>query len=139
MKYLATIALFSAFGFRYADAAVPPIQDKTLVVNEFIPNEEVPKYFQISDCVLLFYLYATPSGIESLSYNFDMPLLATNVGHFPETIKDGFNGYLVEPDNIEDMMNKMNFFIEHPIPRENVAKAKEKMSWANYAEAIMKS
>ena len=115
------------------------IRDKTLVINEFIPNEEVPKYFQISDCVLLFYLYATPSGIESLSYNFDMPLLATNVGHFPETIKDGFNGYLVEPDNIEDMTDKMDFFIEHPIPRENVAKAKVTMSWDNYAAAIMKS
>ena len=115
------------------------IRDKTLVINEFIPNEEVPKYFQISDCVLLFYLYATPSGIESLSYNFDMPLLATNVGHFPETIKDGFNGYLVEPENIEDMADKMDFFIEHPIARENVAKAKETMSWDNYAAAIMKS
>ena len=115
------------------------ISDRCLVVNEFIPNEDVHKYFQISDCVLLFYLYATPSGIESLSYNFDMPLLATNVGHFPETIKDGFNGYLVEPENIQDMKDKMNYFIEHPIPRENVAKAKAHMSWENYAEAIMAS
>jgi glycosyltransferase involved in cell wall biosynthesis len=115
------------------------IKDRCLVVNEFIPNEDVHKYFQISDCVLLFYLYATPSGIESLSYNFDMPLLATNVGHFPETIKDGFNGYLVEPENIQDMKEKMKYFLEHPIPRENVAKAKEHMSWKNYAEAIMKS
>ncbi|MEQ8522209.1 MAG: glycosyltransferase, partial [Vicingaceae bacterium] len=115
------------------------IRSKCLIVNEFIPNENVPQYFQASDCVLLFYLYATPSGIESLSYNFDMPLLATNVGHFPETIKDGFNGYLVEPDNIEDMKNKMNKFIEQPIPRENVAKSKETMSWQNYAETIMTS
>lgn len=115
------------------------IEDRCLVVNEFIPNEEVHKYFQISDCVLLFYLYATPSGIESLSYNFDMPLLATKVGHFPETIKDGFNGYLAEPDNVDDMANKMAMFLEKPIPRSNVASAKENMSWKNYAEAIMKS
>ena len=61
------------------------------------------------------------------------------MGHFPETIKDGFNGYLVEPDNIDDMVRKMNHFIENPINRDNVASAKEKMSWANYAAAIMKS
>ncbi len=113
------------------------IQDRCLVVNEFIPNEDVNKYFQISDCVLLFYLYATPSGIESLSYNFDMPLIATRVGHFPETIKDGFNGYLVEPENIQDMKDKMNYFIENPIPRSNVAEAKKHMSWENYAAAIL--
>ena len=32
--------------------------------NEFIPNEDVHKYFQVSDCVVLYYLTAsTPSGI----------------------------------------------------------------------------
>ena len=115
------------------------LQDKTAVFNEFIPNEDVHKYFQVSDCILLFYLYATPSGIESLSYNFDMPLIATNVGHFPETIKDGFNGFLAEPENIEDMKNKMIQFLENPISRSNVAQAKEQMSWAKYVDAIMLS
>lgn len=113
------------------------LRDKTLVVNEFIPNEDVHKYFQISDCVLLFYLYATPSGIESLSYNFNMPLIATRVGHFPETIEDGVSGYLTEPDDVEDMKNKMKLFLEKPIDRKNVEKAKVHMSWENYAEAIM--
>ena len=115
------------------------LKDKTAVFNEFIANEDVHKYFQVSDCVLLFYLYATPSGIESLSYNFDLPLIATRVGHFPETIKDGFNGFLAEPENIVDMKNKMNQFIENPIPRSNVSQAKDTMSWAKYADAILKS
>lgn len=115
------------------------IEDKCLIVNEFIPNEDVHKYFQISDCVLLFYLYATPSGIESLSYNFDMPIIATRVGHFPETISDGINGYLAEPENITDMKNKMLLFLEKPISRSNVAKTREKLSWENYASVIMAS
>jgi len=56
------------------------IQGNTMVVNEFIPNEDVNKYFQSSDNVVLYYLTATPSGVESLSYNFSMPILATKVG-----------------------------------------------------------
>jgi glycosyltransferase involved in cell wall biosynthesis len=63
------------------------------VVNSFVPNEEVHKYFQASDAIMLYYLTATPSGVESIGYNFRMPILATRVGHFPETIKDGYNGY----------------------------------------------
>ena len=62
------------------------LKEQVTVVNRFIPNEEVPNYFQVSDCIVLYYLTATPSGVESLSYNFDLPVLATRVGHFPETV-----------------------------------------------------
>jgi glycosyltransferase involved in cell wall biosynthesis len=113
------------------------LQDKVLIKNEFVANEEVHKYFQISDTVLLFYLYATPSGVESLTYNFKMPIVAARVGHFPETIKEGFNGYLAEPENIEDMARVMELSITNPIPRENVEEATKSMSWANYAKAIL--
>ncbi|MFT5511609.1 MAG: glycosyltransferase involved in cell wall biosynthesis, partial [Bacteroidia bacterium] len=81
------------------------IEDKCVVFNSFIPNEDVNKYFQVSDCVVLYYLTATPSGIESLSYNFKLPILATKVGHFPETIKEGYNGYLAEDQDIISMSN----------------------------------
>ncbi len=113
------------------------LQDKTMVVNQFIPNEDVNKYFQVSDNVILFYEYATPSGIESLSYNFKLPILATAVGHFPETVKDGFNGYLATPEDVDSMADVMLKSLEHPIDRNNVAATTEKLSWHNYALAIL--
>ena len=115
------------------------LEDRTLVVDRFIPNEEVPPYFQAADTIVLFYETATPSGVESLSYNFKLPAVATRVGHFPETITDGFNGYLAEPRNIADMVRVMNASIEQPIPRENVVEATKTMSWANYAKAVLKA
>ena len=115
------------------------ISDRTLVVDRFIPNEDVPPYFQAADSIVLFYETATPSGVESLSYNFKLPAVATRVGHFPETITDGFNGYLAEPRDIADMVRVMNAMIERPIPRANVVEATKEMSWANYAKAILRS
>lgn len=112
------------------------IQDAVCVVNEFVPNEEVHKYFQVSDNLLLFYLTATPSGVESIGYNFRMPMLATAVGHFPETVKDGYNGYLAQDKDVDDMCRVMLKAINNPIPRENVAKTALGMSWSNYAAAI---
>ncbi|WP_421774083.1 glycosyltransferase [Gracilimonas sp.] len=114
------------------------LEGSTVVKNEFIPNEDVNKYFQVSDCSVLYYLTATPSGVESLTYNFELPILATNVGHFPETIKDGFNGYLAEDGDIDSMAEQMLKFIEHPLPAENVRKSAENMSWENYVTAILK-
>lgn len=113
------------------------LKDRTLVVDRFIPNEEVAPYFQAADTIVLFYETATPSGVESLSYNFKLPAVATRVGHFPETIKDGFNGYLATPKDIADMVRVMNASIDQPIPRENVVEATKEMSWANYAKAIL--
>lgn len=114
------------------------LKDDVVLVNEFVPNEEVHRYFQVSDCIITYYLTATPSGVESLAYNFEMPVLATRVGHFPETVKEGFNGYLAEPEDIDSMAAQMLKFLEHPIERENVGKAASRMSWENYAQAIMR-
>jgi glycosyltransferase involved in cell wall biosynthesis len=113
------------------------IRDKTTVVNDFVPNEEVHRYFQVSDVIMLFYLTATPSGVESIGYNFKMPMLATRVGHFPETVKDGYNGYLAEPGDIESMAEAMIKAIEKPIPRAHVEETSREMSWSNYAKAIL--
>ena len=115
------------------------LEESIMVVNEFVPNEDVHKYFQVSDAVVLFYEYATPSGIESLSYNFKKPLLATRVGHFPETINDGYNGYLAEAEDIDSMAEQMFKFLDHPLEPENVARKTEQMSWGNYAKAITRS
>lgn len=114
------------------------LQDKVFLNNEFVPNEEVNKYFQVSDNIMLFYLTATPSGIESIAYNFHMPMLATKVGHFTETVEDGFNGYLAEPGNIDSMVAVMNKAIDQPINRKNVAATSKDMSWANYANEILR-
>ncbi len=108
------------------------------VFSDFIPNEDVSKYFQVSDAVLLFYLYATPSGVESLSYNFRLPALATKVGHFPETINDGVDGYLAEAGSLESMKEVMNKSIENPINKKEIDKKAQKMSWKNYAKAILR-
>jgi glycosyltransferase involved in cell wall biosynthesis len=112
------------------------IEKQCVVFNRFIGNEELPVFFQVSDAAVLFYRTATPSGIESLSYNFKLPILASRVGHFPETIEDGFNGYLANAGDTDDMARIMLRFLEQPINRNNVVKATENMSWANFASAI---
>ena len=107
------------------------------VFSDFVPNEDVNKYFQVSDAILLFYSYATPSGVESLSYNFRLPVLATKVGHFPETINDGVDGYLAEKESINSMVDTMIKSIESPIDKKMIDKKADKMSWENYAKAIL--
>ena len=113
------------------------LDDRVTAITEFVPNEEVHRYFQVSDAITLFYLTATPSGVESMAYNFGTPILATRVGHFPETIRHGFNGYLADPGDPESMAAVMEAAIESPIPPENVYATSSEMSWKNYASSIL--
>lgn len=115
------------------------LKDKVVVINSYVPNEEVYKYFQVSDCNILFYLTATPSGVESIAYNFKLPSIAAKVGHFPEMIKDGYNGYLAEPEDIDSMCEVMEKFINKPISPERVSETAANMSWKNYAAALLKN
>lgn len=113
------------------------LSDKVVAVNRYVPNEEVHKYFQVADCNVLFYLVATPSGVESTAYNFSVPSVATRIGHFSESISEGYNGYLAEPNDIDSMYLAMKKFVEHPIPKENVTETAKNLSWENYIKAIL--
>lgn len=113
------------------------IQDKVVLVNDFIANEEVHKYFQVADALVLFYERSSPSGVESIAYNFNLPILTTDVGHFPETIEDGINGYMAVNKDIKSMAATLTKLIEHPIDRNNVSLKAQHMSWTNYVKAIL--
>ena len=114
------------------------IRDHVTVINEFVPNEDVYKYFQVSDASVLFYETATASGVESIAYNFKIPIVATRVGHFPESVKEGVTGYLANADDISSMTEAMLNIIEQPIPSENIETICKSMSWENYAKSIRK-
>ena len=69
---------------------------KIKIINEYIPNKEVPKYFRDASVVVLPYISATQTGIIPLAYSFGKPVIATKVGSIPEIVEDGITGLLVE-------------------------------------------
>ena len=53
-----------------------------------------------------------PIGIlEAMSYGH--PIISTPVGGIPEVLKDGVNGGMVEPGNVEQIANAISTFVEH--------------------------
>lgn len=81
------------------------------LLNQFIPNEEVAKYFEPADLVVLPYRSATQSGILNLAYGFLKPVLVTNVGGLAEFVDNGKTGYVIKPDSQKDLVEGIiNFF-----------------------------
>ena len=60
------------------------IKDMVIIKTGFIPEEDVKYYFCASDMVVQPYRSATQSGITQIAYNFERPMLVTNIGGLPE-------------------------------------------------------
>jgi glycosyltransferase involved in cell wall biosynthesis len=72
------------------------LEDYIKIINKYVPNEEVNKYFQVSDLVVLPYRSATQSGILNIAYGALKPVVVTKVGGLAESIDDSITGIVVE-------------------------------------------
>lgn len=72
-------------------------------INEYVPNEKLAKYISSSKVVVLPYRDATGSNTIAISNFYNKPVIATNVGVFPEYIGDG--GIIVDPNSYEQLID----------------------------------
>ena len=115
------------------------IKKNVIFVDEYIPNEEVGKYFSAADLVVQPYISATGSGIIQIAFGFHKPVIATRVGCLPEVVKDGETGYLVSPESSSDIATAIiKFFHKKQAEEfaENIKKDNYRFSWDRMVEVI---
>ena len=114
------------------------INDKVIICDKYIPDEEVKNFFNLADMVVQPYKSATQSGVTQVAYHFEKPMLVTDVGALREIVPDGKVGYVVEPDpvKIADAIcdfydNEREKFFES-----NIVEEKKKYEWSKMTETI---
>ena len=115
------------------------LDDVIHVVSDYIPNEKVAEYFSAADVVVLPYHSATQSGITQIAYNFNKPVIVTNVGGLTEMVIEGVTGLVVPPESPQALANAiLRFYRENleTLYSEGVKKEKAKYSWDNMVRAI---
>lgn len=121
------------------------LQKHVTVISDYVPNDRVGLYFSASDVVMLPYISATQSGIAQIAYNFNKPVIATNVGGLAEVVHDGVTGFVVPPNNPAALAEAVVRYFSERREEEfaaHVAEAKRKYSWeamAGAIEALMQS
>jgi D-inositol-3-phosphate glycosyltransferase len=88
------------------------IEDKVKVINQFVPNEEVAKYYQAADVVILPYRSATQSGILNVAYGFYKPVIVTDVGGLAEFVDEGKTGFVVQPNSPDVIVEGVQKFFK---------------------------
>jgi len=115
------------------------IQDSVDLRLKFIPDNEVADYFSAADVVALPYRTATQSGITQIAYNFNRPVIVSDVGGLAEIVPNGKVGYVVKPQS-EDFANAIiKFFKEDNFEEfsKNIEPHKQLFSWEKFVNNLM--
>ena len=115
-----------------AQIAALHLEKYVTIHSEYAPNDLVGKYFSAADAVVLPYRSATQSGIAQIAYNFEKPVIATNVGGLAEVVLDGQTGFIVPPDNPAALAAAIGRFYDEHREQEfvsHVIEEKRKYSW----------
>jgi glycosyltransferase involved in cell wall biosynthesis len=114
------------------------IENNLVLVNQFIPDEEVVNYFCAADMIVQPYKHATQSGVTQIAYHFNKPMLVTNVGGLSEMVPHQKVGYVTasNPKSVADAIldfynnNREEEFIT------GVKDEKQKYTWDKMTLAI---
>ncbi len=116
------------------------ISNEVVLCTDYIPDNEVNRYFRACDLVAQPYKSATQSGVTQIAFHFEKPMLVTNVGGLPEIVPDGKIGYVVEP-NAQEIANAIVKFYKEEKEEaftEGVRTEKQKYSWDKMTAAVLK-
>ena len=106
---------------------------------DYIPQDEVARYFSAADVVAQPYLSATQSGIAAIAFHFGRPLVVTDVGGLAEVVPHERAGLVVPPDDPSALAAAITRFFEAGLGEtlaEGVRQARQNHSWDRLYEAV---
>ena len=119
--------------------SVGKLEQCVQIVDQYMPDNEVEKYFAGCDLVVLPYESATQSGIVQIAYGFEKPVIATEVGGLPDVVIDGATGYVTPPKDSKALADSIiRFFEENKSEafRETIRAEAYKYSWDKMVESM---
>jgi glycosyltransferase involved in cell wall biosynthesis len=120
----------------YARKVVEYAKDKGINAKftGFVPYEDLKALYSACD-VFVLPSFEEGQGVVLLeAMASGKPLIGSKVGGIPMQIKEGWNGFLVEPGNIKELAEKIQYLLENEEERKKMGKnskklAEEEFSW----------
>jgi glycosyltransferase involved in cell wall biosynthesis len=107
--------------------------------SDYIPDEDVATYFSAADVVVQPYLSATQSGVAQIAFNYNRPVITTDVGGLAETVADGRTGLVVEPNSPSAIADAVTRFIREGMRSRMeaaIADEKARFGWQPVFDAL---
>lgn len=115
------------------------IGERLTILDRYAPNEEVADLFAAADLVVQPYETATQSAVTQIAFDMGRPVLVTDVGGLPETVRHGVTGYVVAPSDPEAIATAVIDFFDNDRGAEMeaaVALERDRFSWPRFVDVL---
>lgn len=116
------------------------LEDRVHLYNEYIADDAVSTYFSAADVCMLTYKSATQSGITAISYHFDLPIIATDVGGLKEKTKHLETGLIVSKPEAKPISEAVLLYFGQnlkPEMQQKIGIEKAEHNWVNFADKLV--
>jgi glycosyltransferase involved in cell wall biosynthesis len=115
------------------------IESNVRIINRYIPNEEVPAFFEQADVLALPYTTASQSAVARIALSNALPIISSDAGGLSETVTNDVNGLVFPARDSNALANSIvRYFSESLGPRfaENLRSQTASDSTLSIIEAI---
>lgn len=102
--------------------------DERIIFYGYLPNKEISKFYKMCDVTVVPSIWHEPFGLVIIeSFSHGTPVIGSRVGGIPELVQDGYNGFLTEKGNEEELRERLDYIIK------NTPKLKELIKNASFS------
>ncbi|MEO5979830.1 MAG: glycosyltransferase family 4 protein [Chryseolinea sp.] len=119
-------------GYELSNNLVKLNKGHITIMDSYIENEVLTRLINEAKFIICPYTDATQSGVIMTGFALNKPVVATNVGAFPEYVRHGANGWLVVPDNPRALANTILGALKknaYQVCEKNIQSDNEQNAW----------
>ena len=115
--------------------------DKNIILTGPLPLEEVRYLYAAADIFVLPSLAEGDPLVTLEAMASGKPVIGTRVGGIPNQVRDGWNGFLIDPGDEQQLADRIRHLIDNPVERERMGEnsrrhAEEEFDWRKVAERL---
>ena len=117
-----------------------PAKERIFVHNHYINDDDIPLFFSSADALVLPYRSATQSGVVSIAYHYNLPMVSTPVGDFLQSIAEPQTGIVVHEISVKALKEGIqSLFAEDKLTfiTQQIEKEKVALSWETLTKKLL--
>jgi glycosyltransferase involved in cell wall biosynthesis len=115
------------------------IGKRVTVLNGYVAADDLAALIAQSDAIVLPYKDGTASWNVGLAHAYGTPVISTKVGSLGTQVRDGVDGLLCEPGNVQSLADAIRRFYEPGVAqklRQAVPEVSTDAGWQSYLHAV---
>jgi glycosyltransferase involved in cell wall biosynthesis len=114
------------------------LEDKCTFVKEFVPDNQIEKYFKAAKILVLPYRHATQSGVLQIAYSMKLGVVVTPVGSLPDMVDKGKTGMVAADTTPESLSEAIKSCLEiaDDVIKKKIENKNKQYGWDSFVELL---